>query len=144
MEITDFAVSTSLKLAEMFMERLSLRNDIGPICLAIKLLFLSIQKSGNGEENKQQERQSMVEGATGHLLKKLETALRVEFHCHMQEYYHSEPLLRELQVRIELFYYYNNLLTLLESFIFYRYQLYVALPDSSYFVLSKEFNRTAR
>ena len=124
MEITDFAISASLKLAEMFIERLSLPNDIVLICLAIKLLFLSFQKSGNGEENIHQERQSVEKGATGHLLKKLETALRVEFHYHMQEYYYNEPLLRELQVRIELFYYYNNHIPrLLESFIFYRYEL---------------------
>ena len=135
MEITDFTVSASLKLVEMLMERLSLRTDIVLICLAIKLLFLSIQKSGNGEENKHQEKQSVEKGATVHLLKKVETALRVQFHYHMQEYNHSEPLLKELQVRIELFYYYNNLPTLLESFIFYRYELYVALPDSSLFVL---------
>ena len=107
MEITDFTVSASLRLAEMFVERLSLRHDIVLVCLAIKLLFLVIKKSGNGEENKHQERQSVEEVATGQLLKKLESKLRAEFHYHMQEYYHSEPLLRELQVRFDLIYYYN-------------------------------------
>lgn len=102
MEITEFTISASLELAKMFMERLSLQNDIVLICLAIKLLFLSIQKSGNGEGNKHQERQSVEEGATGQLLKKLEGTLRVQFHYQMQEYYYSESLLRELQVRIEL------------------------------------------
>ena len=106
MEITEFTVSASLELAEMFMERLSLRNDIVLICLAIKLLFLSIQKSGNGEGNKHQERHSVEEGATGQLLKKLESTLRVQFRYQMQEYYYSESLLKELQVRIELSYYY--------------------------------------
>ena len=113
------------------MERLSLRNDIVLICLAIKLLFLSIQKSGNGEGNKHEKRQSVENGATDQLLRNLEWKLGVQFHDRMEGYHERESLLTELQVRIELIHYYNDLLALFESFIFCRYELYVALPDSS-------------
>ena len=100
MENTDLTFSASLKLAEMVIERLSLRNDIVLICLTIKLLFLIIQKSGNGKENK--ETQSVEEVATDQLLKKLESKLQVEFYHRMQQYFQQEPLLRELQVQFEL------------------------------------------
>lgn len=101
MAITDFTVFASLKLVEMLIERLSLRKDLGIICLAIKLLFLNIQKWGNGGEDKPEEWESVKKDTTGQLLKKLENKLRGEFYYHMHEYYQREPLLRELQVRFE-------------------------------------------
>lgn len=98
-EITEFTVSASLKLAEMFIANFSLRHEIELICVAIELLFLSIQKWGNGAENKPQEIESVKEDVTVQLLEKLGNKLREEFHQQMQE---REPLFRELQVRFKL------------------------------------------
>ena len=101
-ENTELTVLASLKLAEMFIERLLFRSDIALICLAIKLLFLSIQKWGDGKENKTQETESVKEDAVRQLQEKVGNKLRVVFNSQMQEYYHREPLLRELQVRFKV------------------------------------------
>ena len=84
------------------MERASFRSDIALICLAIKLLFLSIQKWGDGKENKTQEIESVREDAVRQLQEKVGNKLRVTYNSQMQEYYYREPLLRELQVRFKV------------------------------------------
>ena len=88
----------------MLIERLSLRSDLELICLAIKLLFLSIQKWENGEERKAEERESVKDGAIRDLLSKLGRKLRENFDRKMQEYYERGPLLSELQVLLKLTY----------------------------------------
>ena len=86
----------------MFIERLTFRFDITLICLAIKLVFLSIQNWKNGEENKTQEVESVKESAIRQLQEKVGNKLRLDFYLQMQEYYQRESLLRELQVRFKV------------------------------------------
>ena len=82
----------------MFIENLSLHDDVALICLAIKLLLVSLQKWEKGEENKTEEREPVKDNVTRQLLAKLTSKLQRLFHYQIQEYYQREPLLRELKV----------------------------------------------
>ena len=107
-EVTESAVSASLKLAEVCIEKLSLRYGINLICLAIKLLFSSIQHWQSGP----------VDGETANRLNgtnafpkeryirklsvKLVSKLKRTLDHNMPDDYQSDALTTELEVR-----YYN-------------------------------------
>ncbi len=109
-EVAEFTVSTSLNLAEVCLEGLYFRDGIDLICLAIKLLFSSIQLWRNStadsqtddKENNAQGKGSLKEYYLHQLSKKLGSKLTRELHHEMPDYYKSDALPKELKVWIML------------------------------------------
>ena len=99
-------MSASLKLAEVCLERLYFQDDIDLIFLVIKLLFSSIQQYQNcavdtdDKETKAHGKGSLKEHCIVQLSKKLGSKLKRELHQKMPDYYRSDALPKELQVRI--------------------------------------------
>ena len=107
-EIVTFRVSTSLKLVEVCLENLSFLKDIELNCLAIKLLFSSIQQWQNStiesqteDPNKPQERETLKKDCIRQLWKKLRSKLVEVLEIQMPDDYRSEALSRELKVRLK-------------------------------------------
>lgn len=100
-------MSASLKLVEVFLEKLSFREDIDVICLAVKLLFSSTQQGQNDPldgENGDQATKIDVERLTKDCIRKLSEKLvrklKRTLYYDMPDNYQSDALKRELQVRI--------------------------------------------
>ncbi len=108
LEVAEFTVSASSTLVEVCLEGVHFQDDIDLICLAIKLLFSSIQQWRNiavdthtdDKEHKSQGTGSLEENCVHQLSKKLGSRLKRELHHQMPEYYRSDALSRELKVRI--------------------------------------------
>ena len=103
-EVAEFTVSSSLNLVEVCLDGLYFQDGIDLICLAIKLLFLSVQQWQNSAvdsqtDDKAQGKRSLKESCIHQLLKKLGSKLKKELHHEMPDYYKSEALSRELKVR---------------------------------------------
>lgn len=106
-EVVEVTVSASLKLVEVFVEKLSFREDIDVICLAVKLLFSSTQQGQNGPldgENGDQATKVDVGRLTKDCVRKLSEKLvrklkRILDHD-MPDNYQNDALKRELQVRL--------------------------------------------
>ncbi|KAL9988403.1 hypothetical protein ACROYT_G002841 [Oculina patagonica] len=104
--IAEFTVSASLILAEVCLENLSFRDDIDLICLAIKLLFSSIQQWRNSAEDSQtdvnetkaDERDSLSKTSLQKLSEKVVDKLKRTLGYAMPDNYQSDALLRELEV----------------------------------------------
>jgi len=101
----EFTVSTSLKLAEVCLEKLSLRENIDVICLAIKLLFSSIQQwesdpldGENNDKVNKTDVERLKKDCVRKISEKLVSKLRRIFHYDMPDNYQSDALKRELQV----------------------------------------------
>ena len=92
------------------MENLSFRDDIDIICLAIKLLFSSIQHwqkgtvDGETDDKVNKTVASLKEGYIRKLSVKLVSKLKYVLYSYMPDDYQSDALTRELRVR-----YYNLL-----------------------------------
>jgi len=107
-EVAEFTVSASLKLTEVCLKNLYVRDDIELICLAIKLLFSSIQQWQNdamdsqtdNEENKTDGREYLKKGYICRLSEKVAIKLKGALSQNMPECYRSNSLSRELEVRI--------------------------------------------
>ncbi len=105
-EIAEFTVSSCFKLAEICLEKLHFRDDIDLICLAIKLLFSSMQlwrnvtidSQSDDKENKIQEKESQE--CIRKLSRKLGSKLKVTLDIYMPDNYQSVALSSELKVRI--------------------------------------------
>lgn len=107
-EVTEFTVSASLTVAEVCLDNFSFKEGIDLMCLAIKLLFSSIQQWQNDaidsqtedEENKTDGRKYLkkeyVRKLTNQVLSKLKSSLSPD----MSGYYRSDALSRELEVRL--------------------------------------------
>lgn len=106
--MAEFTVSASLKLAEACLEKFYFRDDIDLICLAIKLLFSSIQQwqndaidSGTADSgNKTDERESSKKDCIRKFLKKLGSKLKGELDIYMPDNYQNVALSRELKVMV--------------------------------------------
>ena len=85
----------------MLIEKLNFRGHVTLICLAIKLLFTSIQQYENGPEKEAQERESVKKHALRQLLENLGSKIKQVFYNQKQEDYHAESLLKELEVRFQ-------------------------------------------
>lgn len=87
------------------MENLCFRDDIDLICLAIKLLFSSIQQWQNGpvdgetDDKVNRTDASLKEGCIRKLSEKLVSKLKCELDFDMPDNYQSDALTRELKVR---------------------------------------------
>lgn len=107
-EVAEFTVSSSLKFAEVCLDGLHFRDGIDLICLAIKLLFSSMQQwrkcvvdsETDEKENKPQEKGSQKDYCIHQVSKKLGSKLKRELHNEMPDYYKSDALSQELKVRI--------------------------------------------
>ena len=107
MEVVEFTVSASFKLAEVCLENLSFEDGIDLICLAIKLLFSSIQQWHRGpveDENNDKVKKDCVRKLSEKLICKLKRTLPFN----MPDNYWSDALKRELQVRITIVQWYLN------------------------------------
>ncbi|XP_068734956.1 E3 ubiquitin-protein ligase rnf213-alpha-like isoform X2 [Montipora capricornis] len=93
-EITEFTVNVSLELTTTCIERISLRSDVETVCLSIQLLFLSINKFRESDQNQSQERESLIGNITDRLLERLGKKIGVHFKYEMDKTY----IERELQV----------------------------------------------
>lgn len=117
-EVTESAVSASLKLAEVCIEKLSFRYDIDLICLAIKLLFSSFQHwqsgpvDGETADRVNKTDASLKESYIRKLSVKLVRNLKYAVDYDMPDDYRSDALTRELKVteRIHCLYslFYND------------------------------------
>lgn len=87
------------------MENLSVRGDIDLICLAIKLLFSSIQHwqsgavDGETDDKVNKTDASLKEGCIRKLSVKLVSKLKCVLDYYMPDNYQSNALTRELKVR---------------------------------------------
>lgn len=106
MEVAEFTVSASLKLAEVCLENLSFRDGIDLICLAIKLLFSSIQQwqncplDGENDDKVNKADAFLKEDCVRKFSEKLVSKLKRVLYYDMPENYQSDALKRELKVRI--------------------------------------------
>ena len=106
-EVAEFTVSASLKLAEVCLDVLYFHDSIDLICLAIKLLFSSIQQwqiravdsETHDKGNKAEGKGSLKEHCINQLSRKLGSRLKREFYTEMPDYYKSDALSRELKVQ---------------------------------------------
>ena len=107
-EIAEFTVSASLRVAEVCLDNFILPEDIDLVCLAIKLLFSSIQQWLNDAmdsqtddgKKKADEREHLKEQYVRKLSEKVASKLKRALSSNMPEYYHSDALSRELEVGI--------------------------------------------
>ena len=95
-----------MKLAEIFLEELSLREGIDVAYLAIKLLFSSIQQWQSdpldGENNDRVNKadvERLKKDYVRQISEKLVTKLKRVFNYEMPDDYQNDALKRELQVR---------------------------------------------
>ena len=108
MEVLEFTVSASFKLAEVCLENLSFGDGINLICLAIKLLFSSIQQwqigpvDGENDDKVDKANASQKKDCVRKLSEKLIRELKRILQCDMPDNYQSDALKRELQVRITI------------------------------------------
>jgi len=106
MEVAGFTVSASLKLAEVCLENLTIGDDIDLICLAIKLLFSSIQQwhhgpvDGENDDKVNKSDASLEKDCVRKLSEKLIRKLKRILYSNMPDNYQSDALKKELQVRI--------------------------------------------
>lgn len=103
-----------MKLAEICLEKLSFR-DIEVICLAIKLLFSSIQQWQSdplGDEHNDKINKTDIERLkqdyVRQISEKLVSKLKREFYYNMPDNYQSDALKRELKVWIIIMQWYLN------------------------------------
>ena len=95
-EAIELTVSASLKLAKIFLAELSFRERSDVVCLAIKLLFSSIQQWQTNKAYLEKPKKEYVR----HISEKVVTKLKRVFSYDMPDNYQSDDLKRELQVRI--------------------------------------------
>ena len=106
-----FTVAASLELAETCLEEFVFRDDIGLICLSIKLLFSSLGQWRNAavdagesetadKENLTGEIDSLMKDLIRKFLKKLGSKLTGELSVFMPDDYQNVALSRELKVLI--------------------------------------------
>lgn len=106
--MAEFTVSASMKLAEICLENLLFQDGIDLICLAIKLVFSSIQQWQNDAvdsqtddgENKADERDSLKKDCISKISKKVGGKLKGELAIYMPDNYQNVALSHELKVRI--------------------------------------------
>lgn len=107
--VDEFTISATLKLAEVCLESFSFQDGIDLICLAVKLLFVSIHQWLSGtlecsqtddEGNKTDQRESLKKDCIQTLAKKVESKLKNELQHEMPSYYKSDALSREFKVLI--------------------------------------------
>lgn len=112
--MAEFTVRASVQLAEAFLKKFSFQDDIHLICLAIKLLFSSLQQSRNdavdagdsetvNRENQTDKRESLKKDCVHKVLKKLGSKLKGELDFYMPDNYQILALSRELKVRKTVF-----------------------------------------
>lgn len=97
-----------MKFAEVCLDKLNFQDDIDLMCLAIKLLFSSIQRwqsdaivsQTNDEENKTDEREYLKEDCIRKLSEKLVSKLKGALLSDMPDHYRRDALSRELEVWI--------------------------------------------
>lgn len=105
-EVAECTVTTSLKVAEVCLDNLHFREDFDLMCLAIKLVFSSIQQRQNyvmdsqtdDEENKTDGREDLKEECIRKLSEKVATKLKRALSPDMPEYYRNDALSSELEV----------------------------------------------
>ena len=101
-------VTASLEVAQICLDNLNFREDIDLMCLAIKLLFSSIQQwrtyamdsQTNDEEKKTDGREYLKEECIRKISEKVASKLKRALPPDMPEYYRSDALSRELEVWI--------------------------------------------
>lgn len=114
--MAEFTVSASLRLVEACLEKFFFQDDIDLICLAIKLLFSSLQQwrndavdAGDSEavnrENQTDEKEYLKNDCVGKFLKMLGNKLKGELEVYMPDNYQNVALSRELKVREIIFVY---------------------------------------
>ena len=107
-EVTEFTVSASLTVAEVCLKNFSFQEGIDLMFLAIKLLFSSIQQWQNDaidsqtedEENKTDGRKYLIKECLRKLTNQVLSKLKSSLSPNMSEYYRSDALSRELEVRL--------------------------------------------
>jgi len=105
-EVAEVTVTASLKVTEVCLENLNFREDVDLICLAIKLLFSSIQQrqnhamesQTNDEEKTTDGRDDLKEECVRKLSEKVGSKIKRALSPEMPEYYRSDALSRELEV----------------------------------------------
>ena len=107
MEVGKFTVSESLKLAKIFLERLSFREGRDVVCLAIKLFFSSIHQwqsdpldGENNDKVNKADVERLKKDYVRQISETLVSALKRILIYEMPDDYRSDALKRELQVRI--------------------------------------------
>lgn len=107
-EIAGFTVSASLRVVEVCLDNFNLPEDIDLVCLAIKLLFSSIQQWQNDamdsqtddQKKKADGREYLKEEYVRKLSEKVASKLKRALSSNVPEYYLGDALSRELKVRI--------------------------------------------
>lgn len=106
-EIAGFTVSASLRVVEVCLDNFNLPEDIDLVCLAIKLLFSSIQQwqndamdSQTDDEKKKADGEYLKEEYVRKLSEKVASKLKRALSPNVPEYYLGDALSRELEVRI--------------------------------------------
>ena len=107
-EIAEFTVSASLRVAEVCLDNFNLPEDIDLVCVAIKVLFSSIQQWLNDamdnqtddEEKKADEREYLKEQCVRKLSENVASKLKRALPSNVPEYYHGDAFSRELEVGI--------------------------------------------
>ena len=100
-------------MAEVWLDNFNFPEDVDLVCLAIKLLFSSIQQWQNDaidsqtddEKNKADGREYLKEEYIRKLSEKVGSKLKRTLSSNMPEYYRSDAFTRELKVGILINYY---------------------------------------
>ena len=107
-EIAEFTISASLRVAELCLDNFHFPEDNDLVCLAIKLLFSSIQQwqydamdsQTDDEKKKADGREYLKEQYVRKLSEKVASKLKLALSSNVPEYYHGDALCRELEVGI--------------------------------------------
>ena len=107
-EVAEVTVIASLKVTEVCLDNLNFHEDIDLMCLAIKLLFSSIQQrqnyaidsQTNDEKNTTDGREDLMEECIRKLSEKVASKIKRALSPEMPDYYRSDSLSRELEVWI--------------------------------------------